>query len=107
MAVLLGSLCVGAAACSMTPVSQERGAAPGVEEWRGQIVELHRDQGYMVVRSRERLLDHVFRITPKTEVSSEAPVPLHLELGQWVTVHYQNGKAEDRPPTALRVDIIP
>ena len=107
MAVLLGGLFMGAVACSVTPVSHGRGATPSVEEWRGQIVELRRDQGYMVVRSRERLLDHIFQITPKTEVTSEAPVPLDLELGQWVTVHYQNGKAEDGPPTALRVDIIP
>ncbi|MFQ5657572.1 MAG: hypothetical protein ACE5G5_08545 [Candidatus Methylomirabilales bacterium] len=106
-AVLFGGLLIGVAACSVTPVSPKGGATPGVHEWRGQIVELRRDEGYMVVRSRERLLDHVFRITPQTQITSEAAVPLNLEVGQWVTVHYHDGKAEPRPPTALRVDVIP
>lgn len=107
MTVLLAALLGGAVACSVTRVSPEGGVALSVQEWRGQIVELNRGEGYMVVRSRERLLDHVFRITPQTEITSQALVPPHLEPGQWVTVQYHNERTEHGPPAALRVVVIP
>ena len=56
--------------CSAPWVSPPGGDSVEIEQWRGQIVELDRDRGYMVVRSRERFLDYVFQITPETEITS-------------------------------------
>ena len=98
---VLAILLIGSVSCSLPWTYREGGGALGLDEWQGQIVELNRDQGYMVVRSRERLLDYAFRITPKTEVSSPA-----LERGQWVTVQYRRDSATPGPPAALRVVVV-
>ncbi|MFQ5846168.1 MAG: hypothetical protein ACE5IQ_00675 [Candidatus Methylomirabilales bacterium] len=104
--LLLVSLVLGAGACSVPGVAPEGEGTLDVREWQGQIVQLDRDRGVMVVRSQERLLDHVFQITPETEISSQAPVPASLEPGQWVTVQYQKEKSRPGPPAALRVLVI-
>ncbi|MFQ5989962.1 MAG: hypothetical protein ACE5K9_08610 [Candidatus Methylomirabilales bacterium] len=96
--ILLAALLAGAAACALTRAE--------VQEWRGRIVEINREQAYFVVRSRERLIDHVFRITPETEITSQAIGPLPLEPGQWVTVEYHKGGTQPGPPTALRVVVV-
>jgi hypothetical protein len=77
-----------------------------VQEWQGQIVALNRDQGYIVVRSQERLLDYVFRLTPRTEITAQGPAKRSLEPGQWVTVQYQRDESKQGPPAALRVQVI-
>jgi len=77
-----------------------------VQEWRGQIVELNRDRGYIVVRSQERLLDYVFRLTPKTEITTQGPARRSLEPGQWVSVQYEQGRSKEGPPAAVRVQVI-
>jgi hypothetical protein len=101
IALLLATLCVGAAACSVPWFGPQE-----VQEWQGQIVELNRDRGYIVVRSRERLLDYVFRLTPKTEITTEGPARRPLEPGQWVTVQYEKDRSTEAPPAALRVQVI-
>jgi len=99
--LLLASLLLGAGACSV-PWLGDR----DVQEWRGQIVELNRDRGYIVVRSQERLLDYVFRLTSKTEITAQGPARRSLEPGQWVTVQYEKDRSADGPPAALRVQVI-
>jgi hypothetical protein len=99
--LLLASLLVGAAACSVPWVGSRE-----VEEWQGQIVELNRDRGYIVVRSQERLLDYVFRLTPKTEITAQGPARRSLERGQWVTVRYERDRSTEGPPAAIRVQVI-
>ncbi len=101
--VLLGGLLLGAVACAVARVSLEG----EVREWQGQIVKLDHTEGYVVVRSRERLLDHVFRITSETEITSQALMPPHLELGQQVTVQYHDDKTQPGLPAALRIVVIP
>lgn len=105
MSLLLASVLVGAVACSAGLVGLGEEAVE-VEEWRGQIVKFDRDQGYMVVRSRERLLDFTFQITPKTKIASETAAPPSLELGRWVTVEYYKNQSRQKPPAALRVVVI-
>ncbi len=105
MTILLVSLAVGAAACSVPWVSPSGDVAAEAQEWRGQIVALDQDQGYMVVRSPERLLDHVFQITGETEITTEASATPSLERGQWVTVQYREDRSDHRPPVAVRVVI--
>jgi hypothetical protein len=96
--VLLTALLVTAAACAVTRAE--------VQEWQGRIVEIDREREYFVVRSRERLIDHVFRITPNTEITSKALSPLPLETGQWVTVEYHKDGTQPGPPTALRIVVV-
>lgn len=105
MSLLLVSLLVGVVACSAGLVGLGEETVE-VQEWRGQIVKFDRDRGYMVVRSRERLLDFVFQITPETEIASETVVPPALRPGQWVTVQYYEDRFEQKPPAALRVVVI-
>lgn len=105
MSLLLATVLVGVVACSAGLVGLGEEAVE-VEEWRGQIVKFDRDQGYMVVRSRERLLDFVFQITPKTKITSETVAPPSLELGRWVTVEYYKDQSRQTPPAALRVVVI-
>lgn len=121
--LLLEGLLVAAVACAPTRISPEGKATPGVsrdaastsglalparpEEWHGQIVKIDQDGGYIVVRSRERLLDHVFRLTPQTEITSKASPPPVLEPGQWVTVQYHKDRTQVGPPEALRVVVAP
>ncbi|MGH7370933.1 MAG: hypothetical protein ACREJL_08255 [Candidatus Methylomirabilales bacterium] len=99
--LLLASLLLGAGACSVPWLGDRE-----VQEWRGQIVELNRDRGYIVVRSQERLLDYVFRLTSKTEIIAQGPARRSLEPGQWVTVQYEKDRSADGPPAALRVQVI-
>lgn len=106
LTLLLASLLVGAMSCSAPWVSPPGGDSVEIELWRGQIVELDRDQGYMVVRSRERFLDYVFQITPETEITSQVQVSSSLKPGQWVTVEYRKDRSEHGPPAALRVVVI-
>lgn len=98
---LLLAILVGAGACSVPLVGPRE-----VQEWKGQIVELNRDRGYIVVRSQERLLDYVFRLTPKTEITTQGPAKRSLEPGQWVTVQYERDRSREGPPAALRVQVI-
>lgn len=105
MIILLVALAVGAVGCSVpwvTPSGDTRTA----QEWRGQIIELNRDQGYIVVRSQERLLDHVFQVTRETEITGEASGSPSLEPGRWVTVRYREDGAAQGPPVAVRVFVI-
>lgn len=60
----------------------------------------------MVVRSPERLLDHVFQITRETEITTEASVSPSLEPGRWVTVRYREDGADQGPPVAVHVVVI-
>jgi hypothetical protein len=69
-------------------------------------VEIDRERAYFIVRSRDRLIDHVFRITPATEIASETSVPLPLEAGRWVTVEYHKDGTRPGPPAALRVVVV-
>ncbi len=92
------ALLVTAAACAVTRAE--------VQEWQGRIVEIDREREYFVVRSRERLIDHVFRITPNTKITSKALSPLPLETGQWVTVEYHKDGTQPGPPTALRIVVV-
>lgn len=103
---LLVSLVMGTAGCSVPWVSPAGEGTPGAQEWQGQIVQLDRDQGYMVVRSSERLLDYVFLITLETEITSKSRVSPPLERGQWVTVVYRRESSDLGPPVALRVVVI-
>ncbi|MFQ5802373.1 MAG: hypothetical protein ACE5JQ_05690 [Candidatus Methylomirabilales bacterium] len=96
--VLLAALLVTAGACAVKRAE--------VREWQGRIVEINRERAYFVVRSRERLIDHVFRITPKTEIASQASAPLPLEAGQWVTVEYFKDGTQPGPPAALRIVVV-
>ncbi len=96
--ILLAGLLAVAAACGLTRAE--------VQEWPGRVVEINREQAYFVVRSRERLIDHVFRITPETEITSQNVGPLPLETGQWVTVEYHKGGTRSGPPAALRVVVV-
>ncbi len=105
MSLLLVSLLVGGVACSAGLVGLGKETVE-VQEWRGQIVKFDRDQGYMVVRSRERLLDFVFQITPETEIASETVMPPTLQRGRWVTVQYYEYRSEKKPPAALRIVVI-
>lgn len=98
---LLLAILVGAGACSVPLIGPRE-----VQEWKGQIVELNRDRGYIVVRSQERLLDYVFRLTPKTEITTQGPAKRSLEPGQWVTVQYERDRSREGPPAALRVQVI-
>ncbi len=98
---LLLAILLGAGACSVPLVGPRE-----VQEWKGQIVELNRDRGYIVVRSQERLLDYVFRLTPKTEITAQGPARRSLEPGQWVTVQYERERSREGPPAALRVQVI-
>jgi hypothetical protein len=106
MTMVLVALLVGAAGCSVPWVSPSGGVTNGAQEWRGQIVELNRAQGYMVVRSPERLLDHVFQITRETEITAEDGMSPSLTRGQWVTVQYREDRSDQRPPVAVRVVVI-
>lgn len=103
---LLAALLVGAAACSAPWATPSRAVTGEAQEWRGQIVSFDRNQGYMVVRSPELLLDHVFQITRETEVTAESPVSPSLERGQWVTVQYRKDTSDPGPPVAVRVVVI-
>lgn len=76
------------------------------EEWRGQIVEMDRARGYLVVRSKERLLDHVFRITAETKIEAGTSPSTVLEPGQWVAVEYQSDATRSGPPVAFRITVI-
>jgi hypothetical protein len=76
------------------------------EEWRGQIVEVDRARGYLVVRSKDRLLDHVFRITAETKIEADTTRLTVLEPGQWVAVQYQSDATRSGPPDALRITVI-
>ena len=96
--VLLAVLLITAAACAVT-----RG---GVEEWQGRIVEIDRERAYVVVRSRDRLIDHVFRITPDTKITSQALAPVALEAGQRVTVEYRRDGTQPGPPAARRIVVV-
>lgn len=106
MTTLLAALLVGSAACSAPWVNPSRGVTGEAQEWRGQIVSFDRNQGYMVVRSPELLLDHVFQITRETEVTAESRVSPSLERGQWVTVQYRKDTSDPGPPVAVRVVVI-
>ncbi len=106
MMTLLAALLVGAAACSAPWVSRSQGVKGEAQEWRGQIVSFDRNQGYMVVRSLERLLDHGFRITRETEITTGSSVSPALERGQWVTVQYHKDTSDPGPPVAVRVVVI-
>jgi hypothetical protein len=101
IALLLAGLLVGAASCSAPRLGHRE-----VQEWQGQIVELNRDRGYIVVRSQERLLDYVFRLTPKTEITAQGPARRSLEPGQWVTIRFEQDQSKGGPPAALRVQVI-
>lgn len=96
--VLVAVLLITAAACAHTRAA--------VEEWPGRIVEIDREQAYVVVRSRDRLIDHVFRITPDTKIMSQASGPLALEAGQRVTVEYRRDGPQSGPPAALRIVVV-
>lgn len=106
MTILLVTLLVGAAACSVPYISPSRGLSSEAQEWRGQIVEVNRAQGYMVVRSPERLLDHVFQITRETEIAAEDGMSPALTRGQWVAVQYREDRSDQTPPVAVRVEVI-
>jgi hypothetical protein len=103
--IVLG-LFVGSISCGAPWTYRDGGAGTGLDEWQGQIVELNREQGTIVVRSRERLLDYAFRITPRTEITSPARGSASLETGQWVTVQYRRDSDKPGPPAALRVVVI-
>lgn len=106
MTTLLVALLVGGAACSVPYVSPSGGLTSEDQEWRGQIVEVNRAQGYMVVRSPERLLDHVFQITRETEITAEDGISPTLTRGQWVAVRYREDRSDQAPPVAVRVEVI-
>jgi len=76
------------------------------EEWRGQIVEMDRARGYLVVRSKDRLLDHVFRITAETKIEAGTAPSTVLHPGQWVAVQYQSDATRSGPPAALRIIVL-
>jgi hypothetical protein len=103
---LLVGVIVGGVSCSSVGLRSPGGGPFELEEWQGQVVELNRERGYIVVRSQERLLDHVFRITPETEITSQGSLPSPLEPGRWVAVQYQRVKSKERPPAALRLVVI-
>jgi hypothetical protein len=105
LTILFVNFVVGAVACSAPWINPSGSVAGEAQEWRGQIVSLDRDQGYMVVRSPERLLDHVFQITRETEIATETPVSPSLERGQWVIVQYREDRSGPGPPVAIRVVI--
>jgi len=94
----LAVLLVTAAACAVTRAD--------VEEWQGRIVAIDEERAYLVVRSRERLIDHVFRITPRTTITSQAVASPPLEAGQRVTVQYRRDETHAGPPVALRIIVI-
>lgn len=104
MAILLVSILLGVAACSRPWVG--RSGEVDALEWRGQIVELNRPQGYVVVRSTERLLDHAFQLTRETKITAEDGTPPSLQRGQWVTVQYREDKSDQGPPVAVRIFVI-
>lgn len=91
----MAAILVTAAACAVTRAD--------VEEWQGRVVEIDRERAYVVVRSRERLIDHVFRITPSTRITSQAEVPPPLEAGQRVTVQFRRDGTHPGPPAALQI----
>ena len=96
--VFLAALLVTAAACAVTRAD--------VEEWQGRVVEIDQERAYVVVRSRERLIDHVFRITPDTTITSRAMVSPALEAGQSVTVQFRRDGTHPGPPAALRIIVV-
>jgi hypothetical protein len=106
MTMLLVALLVGAAACSVPWVSPSGDLTSEAQEWQGQIVEVNREKGLMVVRSSERLLDHAFQITPETEITADDGASHSLQRGQWVTVQYREDPSDPRPPVAVRVVVI-
>ncbi len=123
--LVLSTLVILVAACSSTRIATDlHTARPAIapmdpssdplrpsharvtEEWRGRVVEVDRIRGYVVVRSKDRLLDHVFQITTETEIDAGTAASKVLEPGQWVAVEYQRDATRSGPPVALRIVVI-